>query len=112
MCYFTNEGLYGALNILQYEPEIRPDVLIQFTPDEKRVSAHRKFLVWIFEIHFKLKSTLWGPTCDSIDKLFDDFDMKILETGDYLVWYNMGAYTTVCATSFNNFDLPTTIFIQ
>ena len=44
MCYFTNEGMYGALNILQYEPEIRPEILIQFTPNDKRVSGTRKFL--------------------------------------------------------------------
>ena len=45
MCYFTNEGMYGALNILQYEPEIRPDVLIQFTPNDKRVSGSQKLFI-------------------------------------------------------------------
>lgn len=51
-------------------------------------------------------STLWGPTCDSLDcivkkKLLPDF-----EVGDWLIWGDMGAYTSSCASKFNGFQPP------
>lgn len=59
-----------------------------------------------------MKSTLWGQTCDGQDKLFDNFEMKILKTGDYLIWYDMGAYASASTTFFNGFALPETILID
>ena len=40
--------------------------------------------------------TLWGPTCDSIDKVNNNFALAELNIGDCLYYVDMGAYT-VCA---------------
>jgi len=38
-------------------------------------------------------TTLWGPTCDSFDKISDSIKMPELAPGDWIVYENMGAYT-------------------
>lgn len=41
MSYFTNEGIYGALNYLHWDdPSVRPEVLIQFKHNVQQVSLH------------------------------------------------------------------------
>jgi len=36
-------------------------------------------------------STIFGPTCDGLDKLPDTFDLPLLNNGDWLVFPYMGA---------------------
>jgi hypothetical protein len=38
-------------------------------------------------------TTLWGPTCDSFDKISDKARLPELVPGDWLMYENMGAYT-------------------
>ena len=109
MNYFTNEGIFGALNYIHFDtPSFRPEVLIQFEENDKIVSSARMTVNVsnVDKIFLQLKSTLWGPTCDGQDKLFDNFEMKVLKTGDYLIWFNIGAYSTESASNFNGFPLP------
>ena len=42
-------------------------------------------------------TTLWGPTCDSFDKISDSVRMPELKVGDWIVYENMGAYTVAGA---------------
>ena len=106
MDYFTNEGIYGALNYIHFDTSsCRPEVLIQFEPNDKIVSIGKATIKRNLT-PIQLKSTVWGPTCDGQDKLFDDFEMKVLKTGDYLIWFNIGAYSTESASTFNGFPLP------
>jgi ornithine decarboxylase len=46
-------------------------------------------------------SLLWGPTCDSGDKIFDSISLPEIETGDFLTVENLGAYAKSLETSFN-----------
>ena len=42
MNYYTNEGVYGALNYIHFDTRsCRPEVLIQFEPNDKIVSTDR-----------------------------------------------------------------------
>lgn len=50
-------------------------------------------------------STLWGSSCNSKDKIFGDRLIPEMEIGDWLVFRNMGAYTTAVATAFNGFTI-------
>jgi len=57
------------------------------------------------------KSTLFGPTCDSMDCIGKDLDLTELEVGDWLYFKNMGAYTVAAASPFNGFKAnPTTFY--
>lgn len=48
-------------------------------------------------------STIFGPTCDSIDVICRSVLLPELKVGDWLYFTNMGAYTMAAASSFNGF---------
>lgn len=52
----------------------------------------------------KYRSVIWGPTCDAIDKLLDNFWIPELHTGDWLLFENMGAYSVTLCSEFNGFE--------
>lgn len=47
------------------------------------------------------ESTLWGPTCDSADYLYKNVQLPELRNGDWLMFFNAGAYTVAGACDFN-----------
>ena len=49
------------------------------------------------------ESSLWGPTCDSIDCISKKVYLPELQIGDWISFENMGAYTTAAASTFNGF---------
>jgi len=53
--------------------------------------------------HTEALTDLWGPSCDSMDFIVKGIKMPSLSIGDWLVFPNMGAYTSVSATEFNGF---------
>jgi ornithine decarboxylase len=48
-------------------------------------------------------TTVFGPTCDSIDVVARSVLLPKMEIGDWLYFQNMGAYTMAAASSFNGF---------
>ncbi len=57
--------------------------------------------------------TLAGPTCDSIDIIYDEVDLPFSTTlGDLLFFKNAGAYTVEYATSFNGINPPDVYILQ
>lgn len=52
-----------------------------------------------------------GPSCDSIDIPFKDIVLPDLEIGDKLFILNAGAYTTVYASDFNGFKVPSIVYV-
>ena len=50
-----------------------------------------------------VKSTFYGPTCDSMDVLVEDYFFPELYLGDCVYHENFGAYTAVSATEFNGY---------
>ena len=51
------------------------------------------------------KSTIWGPTCDCTDEVCETH-LPELETGDWLYFKDMGAYTESAASTFNGMTRP------
>lgn len=49
---------------------------------------------------------MWGPTCDGLDCVLPNTMLPPLETGAWLVFRDMGAYTLPVASPFNGFPLP------
>jgi ornithine decarboxylase len=49
----------------------------------------------------KFSSTLWGPTCDSMDYVYKDIQLPRLAIGDWLLFPRCGAYTVAGACDFN-----------
>jgi len=55
-------------------------------------------------------TTIWGPTCDSIDKITDSARLPELAVGDWLLFDNAGAYTIAGSCQFNGFPLTTKVY--
>lgn len=56
------------------------------------------------------KGLIFGRTCDSIDLIAYSENMPVMEEGEWLVFPEMGAYTTSSASEFNGFPKPCTYY--
>ncbi|GJM99414.1 hypothetical protein PR202_ga16509 [Eleusine coracana subsp. coracana] len=86
--YWIDDGVYGSLNCIlmdHYVPRPRP--LAGTRPGEKTYT-----------------STVFGPTCDSLDTVVTGYELPEMNVGDWLVFDDMGAYTTAAGSKFNGFD--------
>jgi len=59
-----------------------------------------------FENEPRYTCSLWGPTCDGLDCLTRDSRLPELNTGDWLLFEDMGAYTMSAASNFNGMPKP------
>ncbi|XP_055623590.1 ornithine decarboxylase 1-like [Toxorhynchites rutilus septentrionalis] len=55
----------------------------------------------------RLKTTFWGPTCDSTDIICENEEFPEHDIGEYVLFENLGAYGMSFATNFNGFPNPT-----
>jgi len=92
--YFINDGVYGCFNNTLYDhAEPKPNFLEDYSSD-----------VLLYP------STIYGPTCDSIDVVLRDFPMPELEIDDFFYWENMGAYTIAASATFNGFPIARRLY--
>ncbi|SNS02976.1 type III PLP-dependent enzyme [Antarctobacter heliothermus] len=87
---FLNDGVYGALGEWRdMGPSTRLTVL--GADGHPRIGGNRPM-------------TVFGPTCDSLDRLPDRLPLpEALEEGDYLLVHGCGAYSAALATQFNGY---------
>lgn len=83
--YYVNDGIYGNLNCIQWD-HYKPEIDIKNEND------------------ILYNSIIFGPTCDSMDKLYDNISLPELNIGDIIQLKNMGAYTISSSSSFNGFN--------
>jgi len=94
--YYVNDGVYQSFNCIMFD-HYTPTPLVLNPTEEINPSTY--------------KSTIFGPTCDSMDCIGKDIDLPELEVGDWLYFKNMGAYTVAAASPFNGFKShPTTFY--
>jgi len=91
--YTIDESLYGQFSCIPFDHK-KPEWLR--IPTTNHEHSPRK----------KVKGTLFGRTCDSLDMIAHSEEMEELEVGDWLWFPNMGAYTSVTASEFNGFPRP------
>lgn len=53
----------------------------------------------------RYQSVIWGPSCDSADRIMDVW-MPELNVGDWILFDNIGDYSLVFSTGFNGFEKP------
>ena len=57
--------------------------------------------------------TLAGPTCDSVDVIYDEVELaESVTEGDRVIFVNAGAYTVEYGTSFNGIPSPRVITVE
>ncbi|GIY87242.1 ornithine decarboxylase [Caerostris extrusa] len=85
--YIINEGIYGlfVFNLL-HGVKRKPVFGKEWTGKEL------------------LPSSIWGQSCDVMDKIVDECMLPELNIGDWLTIDDMGAYSIACATTFNGFE--------
>ncbi|XP_039466669.1 ornithine decarboxylase-like isoform X1 [Oreochromis aureus] len=90
MMYYINDGVYGSMSCITFDP------------------AHSKLEPYphraVKKSEPRYRSIIWGPTCDSIDKITESYWIPELYVGDWLLVDNMGAYTVSVTTDFNSFE--------
>ncbi|GIY89058.1 ornithine decarboxylase [Caerostris extrusa] len=93
--YTINEGVYSAFNNLIYHnTKWKPTPLVD-APDTK------------------LKvSTIWGPTCDSVDQVSKNCLLPNMSIGDWIAFEDIGSYTMACASNFNGFATTKTKYLM
>jgi len=97
MWYYLDDGLYGSYSGKLYDHCSYPVYALRSV--EQPDAARRP-------------SVLAGPTCDSIDVIYEGLLLPDLEPGDLVVSPMMGAYTWASATDFNYFPRPKIIRID
>ncbi|XP_061003941.1 antizyme inhibitor 2-like [Dama dama] len=94
LLYYLNDGHYGTFRIFPREPEPRMPIVVKELGPKPPL----------------FPCTLFGPTCDALDKLFlKEVQLPELDVGDWLVFPFMGAYTSVMSSTFNGFS-PASIY--
>ncbi|GKY99228.1 hypothetical protein MPSEU_000878100 [Mayamaea pseudoterrestris] len=117
--YYINDGVYGAFNNIMFDhASCRPRVLRLNNIKEGRFPTG---ITGNFEDASSsdesdegkslYASTVFGPTCDSIDVIARSVLLPKLNVGDYLYFTNMGAYTMAAASSFNGFTPSEKIYV-
>lgn len=57
------------------------------------------------------KSSIWGPTCDGLDKILEEVELPELEDGDWIYFKDMGSYTLAAGSCFNGIPKPRVYYI-
>lgn len=91
--YTIDESLYGQFSCIPFDHMVPQWIRVPMSDTKEK---ERK----------RVKGTLFGRTCDSVDLIASSESMEDLEVGDWLWFPNMGAYTTVTASEFNGFPKP------
>ena len=120
--YYINDGVYGAFNNLLFDhATVRPRKLRHALSSKHSIVevvngvGEDAFLT--LEVveeadeespqdETLYPSTVFGPTCDSMDVLSRGVLLPKMNVGDWMYFQNMGAYTSAAASTFNGF--PTT----
>ena len=88
--YYVNDGVYGSFNCILYDhAHVKALLQKRPKPDEKYYS-----------------SSIWGPTCDGLDRILERCNLPEMHVGDWMPFENMGAYTIAAASTFNGFQRP------
>jgi len=92
--YYLNDGVYGSFNCTIFDHW-------KVTPTPFPMNGD------FDDRQFRL-STIWGPTCDSMDCIIQNVVLPEMNIGEWIVFREMGAYTMAAGSTFNGFKMPAT----
>ena len=100
--YYVNDGVYGSFNCLIFDhAKVTPKCMDQENVDTKDNTTAELY-----------NSTIWGPTCDSMDIISKEAELPELQCGDWLYFENMGAYTSSASSEFNGMKRPCILYVN
>lgn len=86
--YTLSDGIYKSFNCVMFDHIIPTIIPVKDVYDSDK----------------KYKTTLFGPTCDSMDTISSDTYLVELNIGDWCYIPNFGAYTRASSSNFNGFN--------
>jgi len=89
--YYINDGVYGSFNCILFDHATVTPLVV------------KEPMIATGEIESTYISTLFGPTCDSMDTIAKRILLPELHVGDWLYFDNFGAYTLAAGSAFNGF---------
>ncbi|XP_072017907.1 LOW QUALITY PROTEIN: ornithine decarboxylase-like [Amphiura filiformis] len=93
--YYVNDGVYGSFNCLLYDHATVEPALLKERDD----------CVPTFS------TSIWGPSCDGLDRIMEHCLLPELEVGEWIVFQDMGAYTMCAGSEFNGFKRPICYYV-
>ncbi len=91
--YYISDGVYGTFSGVVYD--YAKFELLPFNERNEKTYP----------------SIVWGPSCDSMDKVSQECMLPNLAIGESIIIKNIGAYSVASATEFNGFPLPNINYI-
>ena len=98
--YYINDGIFGSFANIIYEKAVYH---VDCLRTKSKESSHSPITL--------LNSAVFGPTCDSSDCLSSSVDLPLMQIGDYLLFYNVGAYSSSASMNFNGFNTKKYFYI-
>ncbi|CAF4422796.1 unnamed protein product, partial [Adineta steineri] len=98
--YYINESTYGSLSNILYENTTYSITCLR--KEQSQLVEHDET---------KYKSIVYGPTCDSLDIVSLGVDLPLLNIGDHLLFYHVGAYSSSLSMKFNGFQTTKYFYI-
>ncbi|XP_017331656.1 ornithine decarboxylase [Ictalurus punctatus] len=96
LMYYVNDGVYGSFNCILFDhAHVTPIVHKKPKPDEHMYPC-----------------SIWGPTCDGLDRIVELCTLPDRQVGDWLLFENMGAYTVAASSTFNGFQKPDIYYVM
>lgn len=92
---YLSDGIYGSMNCVVFDHAVLDPTHLNDLAAQRPVQ----------------RTTMWGPTCDSIDVVVKGIPFPDTHIGEWIFFENMGAYTTAAASSFNGFAPPTAFYV-
>eukprot|EP01064_Diplonema_japonicum_P033156 TRINITY_DN6475_c0_g2_i1.p1 TRINITY_DN6475_c0_g2~~TRINITY_DN6475_c0_g2_i1.p1 ORF type:complete len:439 (+),score=116.74 TRINITY_DN6475_c0_g2_i1:491-1807(+) len=97
--YYLNEGVYQSFNCLFFDHAIVDAHPFFMKPEDEKDAEKRC-------------TTIFGPTCDGLDCIAKRIDFPEMELGDWMIFYDFGAYTLAAASAFNGFQTKKIQYIR
>jgi ornithine decarboxylase len=91
-CYYLDDGVYQSFSGIIFD--------------------RCRYRIRAFREGPKRISTVYGPTCDSLDTISLSEELPELDTGDLVYSENIGAYSYATATHFNGFSPAKVVHIN
>ena len=95
--YYCDDGVYGSFNCIMFD-HAKPHPIVFHTTNMNHSQEY--------------PTTLFGPTCDSLDCIVKNIPFQECNIGDILMFQNMGAYTLAAASTFNGMKKAVSTYIR
>eukprot|EP01063_Lacrimia_lanifica_P009924 TRINITY_DN1674_c0_g1_i1.p1 TRINITY_DN1674_c0_g1~~TRINITY_DN1674_c0_g1_i1.p1 ORF type:complete len:441 (+),score=186.62 TRINITY_DN1674_c0_g1_i1:245-1567(+) len=99
--YYLNEGVYQSFNCLFFDHAVVDCVpMPNDMADENNASIPKRL------------TTVFGPTCDGLDCIVKRIELPEMKLGDWMAFFDFGAYTISASSAFNGFKTKKFVYIR